>query len=125
MIDIDSFKNINDVYGHDEGDIALKVLAETLEKSIGKNDSAFRFAGDEFMIIIESVKEETAEEKIKTIISNINKYNFISGKKYEIRISTGKVYFDGKENINLIGLYKSVDRELYKEKNMKSDKNNI
>jgi diguanylate cyclase (GGDEF)-like protein len=56
FIDLDNFKEINDTYGHDAGDSVLKQVAERLSKKIRVSDTLARFAGDEFIIIIESVE---------------------------------------------------------------------
>ena len=52
VIDIDHFKSINDRFGHDTGDQALKIFARTLAASIRKEDAAFRFGGEEFVLLL-------------------------------------------------------------------------
>ncbi|SMC49349.1 diguanylate cyclase (GGDEF) domain-containing protein [Papillibacter cinnamivorans DSM 12816] len=59
MMDIDHFKSINDLYGHNWGDSALKSLAACILKSIRSLDYAFRFGGDEFLLILPDVDRET------------------------------------------------------------------
>ncbi|GAB6046118.1 hypothetical protein JCM11957_17170 [Caminibacter profundus] len=56
MIDMDYFKKINDTYGHEAGDIALKTLARVLQNSIRKSDIAIRYGGEEFIIILQNIK---------------------------------------------------------------------
>ncbi len=66
MVDIDFFKLINDNYGHDIGDIAIKTIANTLIDVVTKEDIIIRFGGEEFIVVIENCTEEqlikTAEE---------------------------------------------------------------
>ena len=58
MIDLDNFKKINDIYGHDIGDEVLKVVARTLSFNLRSFDFLSRWGGDEFMAIIVNVNEE-------------------------------------------------------------------
>lgn len=51
MIDIDHFKNINDTYGHDTGDIVLKTLGTLIKKMIRESDSVARYGGEEIMVL--------------------------------------------------------------------------
>ncbi len=59
-IDIDNFKAINDAYGHDIGDIAIKEVVTVLHKSLRKSDLVARFGGEEFCILLEDISEENA-----------------------------------------------------------------
>lgn len=52
MIDVNDFKNINDYYGHDAGDKALVTLADVLVSEVDKNGEAIRYAGDEFIVLL-------------------------------------------------------------------------
>ncbi|MCK5110430.1 MAG: GGDEF domain-containing protein [Arcobacteraceae bacterium] len=66
MVDIDFFKLINDNYGHDIGDIAIKTIANTLIDVVSKEDIVIRFGGEEFIVVVSDCTEEqlikTAEE---------------------------------------------------------------
>lgn len=67
MVDIDYFKMVNDTYGHDIGDIALRRLSKVLKESIRESDVAFRFGGEEFIILLYNCEES----KIQQIAENI------------------------------------------------------
>ncbi|MEA2018740.1 MAG: GGDEF domain-containing protein [Campylobacterota bacterium] len=58
MVDIDFFKLINDNYGHDIGDIAIKTISNTLTDVISNDDIAIRFGGEEFIVILTNATEE-------------------------------------------------------------------
>lgn len=64
MMDIDNFKTINDTYGHDEGDKAIKYMADILTSLFDRNASIGRFGGDEFCVITDNVSPIELDELI-------------------------------------------------------------
>jgi diguanylate cyclase (GGDEF)-like protein len=60
MIDIDHFKKINDVHGHAAGDDAIKRIAGIINQSIRTTDKAARFGGEEFVVLLREIDQETA-----------------------------------------------------------------
>ncbi|MBR8464165.1 GGDEF domain-containing protein [Campylobacter sp. faydin G-24] len=73
MFDVDSFKTINDTYGHDAGDNVLIELSNSLQKTIRKNDIACRVGGDEFLVICPKTDEKSVERLAKRIHEAISK----------------------------------------------------
>ena len=72
MIDIDYFKNYNDYYGHTQGDICLKIVANTLAKAITRaDDFVARFGGEEFAVVLPNTDETGACKVAATILHNI------------------------------------------------------
>lgn len=71
MLDIDFFKNYNDIYGHSEGDKALKMVAETLAGMVRREDRAFRYGGEEFAILFSQADLDVAEELASRILESI------------------------------------------------------
>ncbi len=67
MVDIDFFKLINDNYGHDIGDIAIKTISNTINDVISNNDVAVRFGGEEFIVVV----TDCDEEKLNSIAEEI------------------------------------------------------
>ena len=67
MMDIDKFKRINDLYGHDEGDRALKLVASVVKEVIRQHDLFGRYGGDEFVIIFPNSSAHMAEKIIERI----------------------------------------------------------
>lgn len=61
MIDIDFFKMVNDTHGHDVGDKAIRILSKILKESIRESDTAFRFGGEEFLILLYQCEESMVE----------------------------------------------------------------
>ena len=116
MIDIDKFKNINDTYGHDIGDIAIKEIKRVLSENLRASDLFARFGGEEFCILLEDItlsNTETLFEKIrKKFEDNIIDVNGIklsytvsfggaygmSGSLDEMVALSDKALYDSKEN---------------------------
>jgi len=73
FIDIDHFKAINDTYGHMVGDQALLLIAKKMQASLRLQDTAFRFAGDEFTIILPETTSDNAKLVADRIISEMDK----------------------------------------------------
>lgn len=71
FLDIDNFKKVNDTYGHDFGDEALKLITKTTESNLRKNDFMGRWGGEEFIIVVSDVDVpgvKNAAEKIRALI---------------------------------------------------------
>jgi diguanylate cyclase (GGDEF)-like protein len=71
MLDIDHFKNVNDRYGHDAGDLALKHVAGILTQAVRAGDIVSRYGGEEFCIIAINVNKDTAPLVFERIRSNV------------------------------------------------------
>lgn len=113
MIDVDRFKQINDNFGHVEGDLALVKVSEILSKACDKNnDFVARFGGDEFAIV--SLRKTEAEiEALKLDIHYlIDVENLSSGKEYDLSLSIGsaKIYVDSD---NIESSIRKADEQLY------------
>ena len=67
VIDLDDFKLHNDTYGHSAGDAALITTANIIKKYIRKTDILIRYGGDEFLLILPSIKKHIFEDKLKLI----------------------------------------------------------
>ena len=91
VFDIDFFKKINDNYGHQAGDRALRAIAQQSQKSLRKNDTLYRYAGDEFCIIF--VQTELAEavevaERVRKSANNI-KFTYKGEGGHTVTLSLG------------------------------------
>lgn len=69
MLDVDRFKQVNDTYGHSEGDRVLKIVADILKGARSGKELVFRFAGDEFIVL----KMDSDEEGLKNYMVEVNK----------------------------------------------------
>jgi len=114
MIDIDKFKNLNDTYGHDIGDIAIKEVKTILEDTLRASDLIARFGGEEFCILLEDISEEHTLEVFEKIRVNFEK-NTIQIPKGTISytVSIGIAYGISR---NLDEMIKLSDEALYTSK---------
>lgn len=120
MLDIDYFKQYNDTYGHQEGDIALKSVAHILLAHTNRSyDYAFRVGGEEFIIITHQKDLKSLEEFAGMMLHEIESLK-ISHKKNEasnyLTISAGVIEFNHKHLLNCDDMYKAVDELLYEAK---------
>ena len=92
--DVNKFKPINDEYGHEAGDYVLREVAERLEKSVRPDDTVIRMGGDEFVLILEKIPNESETTLIACrIIENIEKAIPYRDYHFRIGISIGIVFF--------------------------------
>lgn len=110
LIDMDNFKYINDTFGHTGGDIALKTLAQHLKSTFRKNDYVCRIGGDEFAVVLRSLKA-SANDAI------INKVRFINELLKDIEGGISPVSISVGAAISEAGytpdLYQKADQALY------------
>lgn len=114
LIDLDRFKSINDTYGHDAGDLVLKVVAERLRKHIRTTDIAARLGGDEFLIILTQTENlDRAKEITKNILNEQLKKIEVQPGAYEvIGMSIGIAVFNKMEDDEL-SVRKHADQAMY------------
>jgi diguanylate cyclase (GGDEF) domain len=117
-IDLDGFKNINDVYGHQEGDEVLKFFARKLEEVFGGIGFAIRWGGDEFILLLNEKRRERLEKYVKTLNDKIDAYNDSNGRAYRIQFSCGIAIYDDSFN-NVYEFIRHSDKLMYEEKQKK------
>jgi len=79
MMDIDHFKRVNDIYGHDAGDMVLKGIAEIMQDSVRIDDVLVRWGGEEFLIVLKNIPVKKIFEVAKKIRKTIEKHQFVAG----------------------------------------------
>lgn len=122
LLDLDGLKQINDNFGHNEGDFAIQVIGHALENSIRKDDICARFSGDEFYLLALGYSQKDAENLLENIQKYLENYNRLSDKKYNISISGG--YASTVPDANFTAeqvqeLFGQADQNMYKFKRNK------
>ena len=90
MLDIDHFKRVNDTYGHSTGDEVLKAVAATLKAQLRNVDMAFRFGGEEFVVVLSNTNRECAAmvgERIRHAVMELQ--CLAHGRAIDVSISLG------------------------------------
>lgn len=122
MIDLNAFKPINDTYGHLEGDEALKIVSNILKRSVKCYDMTCRYGGDEFVMIVESDKEEMGEVISRRILEDMDDFNQKKVKPYAIGLSIGHLFVSDQNEQSELEILEAVDQLMYKEKMNKGKK---
>ena len=117
ILDIDNFKKINDTYGHDKGDEILKKVSNIIKRSIRNSDLAFRYGGEEFVILLPETKLKEAISIAERIKENTSQNIKID--ENPVTISGGVGEYKGE---NPDEFFKKVDSALYEAKNTGKNK---
>jgi len=98
MVDIDFFKLINDNYGHDIGDIAIKTIANTLVDVVSVDDVIIRFGGEEFIVVLNNCTEEKLNAKAEEIRIAFSQQKIQAGSEsFSKTVSIGTSLFPNKD----------------------------
>ncbi len=112
MLDINYFKLINDEFGHAEGDIALKELAEIIKISTKTDGVSFRYAGDEFVILLKTSDEDKVVALEETLRCKINEFNESNKHNFNLYVAMGHDRFiNGIDNED--SFMKKIDSAMY------------
>ncbi len=115
MIDINGFKQINDQYGHNEGDRALKDVADILVKTMDDRDTVIRYAGDEFIVVI-NIDDLVDAHTYKNLLNiRLQRFNEEQGREYKLFVSIGYSIFNLKTS-TIMDAMEEADKNMYKEK---------
>lgn len=116
FIDMDGLKFINDNFGHNEGDDALKRLAGIIRGCCGKNSVCARFGGDEFVIFTVNVDESSREMLESRFEKSLESTNRLLKKPYDLAASIGSVVLVPQEGDTLYSIAKQADANMYRVK---------
>lgn len=116
VIDLDDFKLYNDTYGHNAGDIVLATVAKTIRKSIRKNDVFVRYGGDEFVLVMPKIEEETFNKKLEELKNNIHSADIPGYTRLKLSVSIGGVIA---KNETVEDAVARADKLMYQAKNEK------
>ena len=113
MMDLDYFKDVNDTYGHEAGDVVLKALAETVMRQSRQGDFVCRYGGEEFVLVMPNIGIETARQRAEELHQTVNLLNIPYGNfNLTTTISMGVAAYPehGKTKEELL---RAADRAMY------------
>ena len=115
MMDMNDFKEINDRFGHSKGDAAIHAMGEVLLNSIPEEGIAIRYAGDEFIVLLNGSSENQLQETMKEIDRNIRRFNESTSEFFQLSVSMGcaklEQYDENGENF-----LNAMDERMYEQK---------
>jgi two-component system, cell cycle response regulator len=114
LADLDSFKGINDTYGHVGGDSMLKKFADILKTVVRASDICGRLGGDEFVMVITHVEADAIFKTVERFREQLAQQQFeLGSERISMTASFGIAGLNGKENIDFITLLRGADKALY------------
>lgn len=115
MIDLNGFKQINDNYGHAEGDLALCIVADLLLKSFSEYGVVTRYAGDEFVIMLNTTDDQLIQKIIKSAKKNFVTENEKNDKPYQLSAFMGYA-ITNLSNETIDDFMNRIDEQMYQDK---------
>ena len=115
MIDLNDFKHINDEFGHAVGDEALLEASRILKSAVGNAGCVIRYAGDEFIILLNTQDDSVVGKCITNIRNFFDKFNKDESKSYSLSASIGSHKFDMKKE-SIDTFINVIDARMYEDK---------
>jgi diguanylate cyclase (GGDEF)-like protein len=116
IADVDKFKRINDTFGHQVGNVALKKIADLISSSVRNIDIVARYGGEEFIIALSNSDKNSTELIAKRIVNNIANNIFIfNNQRVKITVSLGIVEFPS-DSDQVQKLIEAADKAMYNAK---------
>ena len=123
MVDIDNFKNVNDTYGHQAGDVVLQEIARIIKRCVRETDVVARYGGEEFAVILPHTGNEAAVNLADRIRNAIKKKRLDSlGSDVFVTVSIGVSTYPHPEVNNMDDLIRKADDGLYQAKSQGKDR---
>lgn len=123
FIDLDGFKQINDTYGHQEGDVALQAFSKILQEVLRECDVIGRIGGDEFAVLLTSCPKLDVSIVIDRLRTAVNTHNQQSQRGYEIDFSVGAVEYVPEKHTDIEVMMADADKLMYQQKTSRQSLN--
>lgn len=115
-IDVDTFKQINDTFGHPTGDIVLQEIAAIMRVTARETDAIARIGGDEFMVLLPDTGWQGAMTFAERLRRNVDDHKFGTDPAPDVTVSIGVALARGSDDVSVADLIEEADRSLYKAK---------
>lgn len=119
VFDLDGLKQINDRFGHEAGDLAIKDFAKLLLKVFRNSDVVARIGGDEFCVLLTDPREASPPIPLKRLQQRIDSHNARCERPYPLAFSAGEISFDKKRHASVDDLLRDADQRMYEQKRSK------
>lgn len=116
FLDLNKFKQINDTYGHAEGDKALVAFAEQIKNTFRDSDVYARLGGDEFVVMLTDTPSEIVNDVLARFKKVVSEYNAQAKRGYDICYSTGIATYDKSKHNSIEDLLAEADTLMYENK---------
>jgi diguanylate cyclase (GGDEF)-like protein len=116
FFDLNDFKQINDTFGHAEGDRALKTFADILRTALRESDVIGRLGGDEFVALLSDADEAATCEVTERLTHLLDERNAQDQRGYRIRFSVGQIQYDAGRHGSIAELLTAADAAMYSHK---------
>ena len=118
--DLDGLKQINDTWGHDEGDHALMDAADLVAQTFRDSDVVGRLGGDEFVVLMADCPADEAQALITRLERNLDALHEKKGRRFRLSISVGVATYDPADPCSIDDLLRRADCAMYEEKRLRS-----
>lgn len=122
FIDIDDLKTVNDIYGHDDGDLLIQTISDALRKYVREADSLVRIGGDEFILILPNCEIKKANDILSRSLAWLNELNSKKNYEWKANFSYGLSKYIPKSDMTADELVQIADQKMYLHKASKRDK---
>ncbi|MDQ6423192.1 EAL domain-containing protein [Paenibacillus sp. LHD-117] len=116
-IDLDQFKLINDTLGHDMGDLLVQEVANRLNQFVNRSRFVFRLGGDEFLLLVNDLKEEKVEALASQMLEELRRPYWLEGNELYVTVSIG-ISYAPRHGTNRSSLLKAADTAMYYAKSL-------
>jgi len=123
MLDLNGFKPINDVLGHDIGDEALRTVTKLFCSCIGETDFIARIGGDEFCILSDIANEPELAQLAEKINGCLAEFNDTNARPYKLSVSMGCAVYNQEAGMTLVDFKRHIDSLMYLSKKKHLAKN--
>lgn len=120
MVDVNDFKKINDSWGHQEGDDALRSVARVLETSVRQADCVARYGGDEFCLLVVSPTDDVAPSVVGRVHEGLARSNEAANRGYDLSLAAGWSVCHPGDAQTAQDLINAADQMMYADKRAKA-----
>ena len=117
FVDLDGFKDINDLNGHEIGDGLLTCVAERMQRNLREGDTISRLGGDEFVAVFVDLPDEgVADEMIGRLLAAASRPVFLDNRVLQVSASIGVTFYPQTERVDADQLLRQADQAMYQAK---------